>query len=140
MTGYSHERAVPHEERVAALLSILQERGYRPLALASDGDRPDVRITDPKRGTAYIDVKVPQPNQLRYSIKIGALAEFRRIETVEHAAVYVVWADNNVDTPDTLAARIVGGPRRATGNGSATDWLLVERGGTPFNEFFPVAA
>ena len=41
-----------------------------------------------------------------------------------------------VDTVFTLSTRIVGGPRRATGNGSRTDWLMVKPGGEPFERFF----
>lgn len=119
------------------VVNILGHRGYEPLLLPVDGDRPDIEIHDWHRGgRAFVDVKTQKRE--RYSIKLGALREFRRIECIERTPVYIVWGDNRVDTPDTLSARIVGGPQRATGNGSATDWLLVAIGGTEFNAFFPV--
>lgn len=137
-TGFSAARAISHDERVHALMALLDDRGYSPVELRVNGDRPDIKIVDWHRsGPAYIDLKTRSSQHTRFSIKLAALREFRQIEVVEMCPVYIIWGNDRVDTPDTLASRLVGGPRRATGNGSATDWLLVEEGGTELNAFFP---
>jgi len=133
-TGFDEERAATHESRIEDLHAVLAVRGYRPRKLQPDGNRPDMAITDKDGRAALVDLKTAtQPN---YAIKLGSLNEFWRIQLVERTNVYIVWGDGNVDTVHTLAPRIVGGPRRRSGAGSQTDWVLVRRGGTPFDEFF----
>lgn len=137
MTGYSHERAQPHEARLADIAALLSARGYQPEEQPVDRDRPDLLIHDFNRRTAaWVDVKTSKPNQIRRAVKLGALETYWRLSLTD-VPVYIVWEDGCVDTVHTMSARIVGGPRRQTGNGSRTDWVLIERGGTPFNEFFP---
>ena len=139
-TGYSQQRAVTHDDRIEDLVALLEIRGYRPQRLAPDGDRPDLAVYDPiVRRSAYVDLKTSASGS-KHAIKTNALREFRHIENDEGVPVYVVWFREpdgmTVDTLDSLTARIEGGPRRPTGNGSNTDWYLVKPGGTPFTEFF----
>jgi len=140
-TGYNPTRATEHDHLIDGLIAILADRGYQPKLRPVDGDGPDIEIFDHVRFcTALVDLKAP-PGDRRYSLKAGAFAEYWRI-TLNGTPVYIIWAVSSgsfVDNVFTLAARVFGGPRRPTGNGSRTDWMLFNRGGTPFNEFFPAA-
>lgn len=138
-SGFDVGRAALHDSLVENLVAILERRGYEPQLLPVDGNRPDIQIKDHNGDIAYIDPKTRYPNQMNYSIKRGSLIEYVRL-THAGRSVYVVWLSERpplVDDVFTLAARITGGPRRPTGKGSQTDWLLVRPGGTPFNDFFP---
>lgn len=132
-TGFSAQRAVPHELFLARVQGVLYERGYEPVLLDVSGDDPDLSIND---GAAFVDTKTRADHQTHYAVKHGALESYLRL-TAQITPVYVVWDTWHVDSIFTLTARISGGPRRPTGNGSLTDWVLVKPGGTPFNEFFP---
>lgn len=90
-------------------------------------------ITDRDGKRAYVDVKTRMDGQRNYSVKLGALEEYGQMS----ARVYIVWDNGEVDTKETLTARILGGPRRRNGTGSQTDWVLIRPGGTLFDEFFP---
>jgi hypothetical protein len=140
-TGFSRQRAVPHNVALQAAFQRLADRGYRPFDCGANGDRPDLRISDRDRRRAYVDVKVPEVRTGNVAIKRYAFETYARIVLMERAEVYVVsvHADDDwlVDTVDTLRARILAGPRRPTGNGSLTDWLLFGAGGTPFDDYFP---
>ena len=137
MTGFALDRAVPHEERVASLIAVLSVRGYQPVQLPVDGDRPDVLVSMTGYN-ALVDVKIPYSGHANYSIKSGALREFQRIEREERTVVFVVWGDNRVDRPDEIERRIIGDEREPTGRGSNTAWFLVRCcGSRTFNEVFP---
>jgi hypothetical protein len=118
--------------------SALNQRGYLSRELEPDGDNPDLRIVDYNGRTAFVDVKTTYAKQKNWTLKIGALTTYFQL-TLAGTPVYIVWADHpaTVDVVFTLQRRIVGGPHRPTGNGSLTDWLLVEPGGEPFDKFFP---
>ena len=137
-TGYSSQRARFHDALVEVAVEKLAERGYEPELLPVDGDRPDVRIIDLDGRVAYIDFKTAPEDQPRFAIKIGSLETYERYARNGHR-VYIAWAKHEVrvDTVESLIARIHGGPHRATGRGSNTDWLLIEPGGTLFDKFFP---
>ncbi len=135
-TGFSTERARPHETALDDLFAFFATRGYLPERLDVDGDRPDLRITDRDSRLAYVDLKVTAQENL--AMKIGALHTFVRIENSGNR-VYVIWATPSgffVDTPWSIMGRISGGPRRATGNGSNTDWYLVRPGGSRLVDYF----
>lgn len=140
-TGFSHQRAMPHDVALQTVFRQLAARGYHPFDCGVNGDRPDLRITDRDRRRAFVDVKVPDVKTGNISIKRYAFETYTRILLLERAEVYIVgvYADGDclVDTVDTLRARMLAGPRRPTGNGSLTDWFLVSGGGTPFDEYFP---
>jgi hypothetical protein len=140
-TGFTHERATPHQEALRQVFGELARRGYRPRELEVSGDRPDVRITDADQCPAYVDVKVPQPGSGNIAVKLRALETYERIVLMEQRHVYIVVIGTDgrwtVDTVDTARARIIQGPRRRSGNGSRTDWVLIACGGTDFDDYFP---
>lgn len=138
-TGYQNWRAEPHERACEWIVGALQYRGINVVQCDTDGHKPDLLI--PPR--TYIDVKTGDPN---LAIELDSLAEYRRVEArggrvyIVHAISPAMPATWTVDTPDTVTARIKGGPRRRSGNGSNDDWYLIGRGGSPFAEFFGLIA
>lgn len=132
-TGYSTKRAAPHDRAVKSLVTWLRERGYECGEQPLDGHRPDIRLHD---DGDYIDVKVGTPN---LAIEIDSYNCYQQIQAVERRRVYIVHVCDNawwVHTPNTL--QFVGGPRRATSNGSNDDWYLATNSGTPLADFFPL--
>jgi hypothetical protein len=88
----------------------------------------------------YIDAKTGGPNiawelnDFHAWMQI-ALTEGERVYIVHQATPESPWT---VDTPLTLGLRVIGGPRRRSGDGSKDDWYLSKAGGTPFDEYFPL--
>lgn len=138
-TGFSLARARPHGDALQEVFCVMAQRGYRPFELDPNGDRPDFRFTDADGRPAFGDVKVPQAGSQNIAIKRTALETYARIVLIELREVYIfsVWPHGwKVDTVDTARARIIDGPRRPTGNGSRTDWVLIAFGGTDFDKYF----
>lgn len=133
-TGYTQERAAPHEVAVAAVLAELNNRGYPCAELPVDGHRPDAKLIDGD----YIEVKTGHPSLV---IELDSLHEYQRIETIERHRVYIVHAPApdpstwQVHTPASLNVR--GGPRRRSGSGSLDDWYRCDAHGTRFVDYFP---
>lgn len=138
-TGFSPERSARHDRLVKRLVSRLSKLGYEPVELPVDGNRPDVRIRDLDGSTGYVDLKSAYQGHGNFAIKRGTFQTAAQI-SAQGTPVYIISVHEKrawVDTPETYGARLLGGPRRPTGNGSNTDWLLARPGGTPFEDFFP---
>lgn len=140
-TGFSPDRAVPHDVALHRVSNELRLRGFPNENLPAVGHRPDLKLAIGD----YVDVKTGAPER-RIAIEVDSLHEYLRLEYVEGCRVYIVFvaADTGpngweVDTAASALARVVGGPRRATGKGSKDDWYIVARGGSRFDDFFPVA-
>lgn len=136
-TGYTRERDQAHRDlMVTRLIPELAALGYEPCELPPEGDDPDLKIYDWRlECEGYVDLKVSKPGQPNFAVKSGALDRFRELES-HGASIFIVWVDGLgrwfVDTPSGAAARMIGGRRRATMNGSETDWYLIRHGGDPW--------
>ncbi len=137
-TGFTTERAAPHEQAVWRVLQELNHRGYATTELMVDGDRPDARINL----GPYIEVKTGSPN---LAVKVGSLETYETIETTERVKVRVVWLQHPFDsvsewrvcTPNQIREAVLGGPRSPTAGGSNTAWFLCRLTGEPFDSEFP---
>ncbi len=136
-SGFTAERAAPHEEFVRKIVAELKQRGYKPTVMPTEGNRPDIGIHDWVRNVAaWVDPKTRYEHHENYAVKAGSLETYWLL-TLKGAPVYIVWwPDFTVDTVFTLTPRIIGGPERPTGSGSNTDWVKVKPGGTAFDTFF----
>lgn len=138
-TGFSEHRAESHDGLVDVIASALTQRGFTASVQKPDGNRPDIRIWDRiAECRSWVDVKTRQEHQPNFAVKHGSLTEYWRL-TLAGQPVFIVWFDGDatVDTVYSLTARIDGGPRRPTGRGSNTDFVLVRPGGRPFDDIFP---
>lgn len=132
-SGYTDERAAPHDADVQRVLWALKQSGYPATELDVDGHRPDIKLLD----GGYIEVKTKGTGN-NLAIELNDITAWKHIEAVEQQRIYIVHKHNDqwlVNTPDTL--RIIKGPMRPTGNGSNDDWNLYHPDtGTPFADFF----
>jgi len=139
-TGYAEWRDEPHRAAVTAVTGHLERIGYVTQEEPTDGHRPDIRIAE-RDEWVFADIKTGTPN---IAIELESLDEYRRIQLAERRRVYIIHVPDaedpqtwTVDTPDSLSARIVSGPRRTSGHGSNDDWYLVQRGGQAITDYFP---
>ena len=136
-SGYTAERAAPHERVVWRVLQELNHRGYQTVELPVDGDRPDCRMED-----GYVEIKTGLPSLV---IKVGSFHTYKHIEKAEGETVWIVWVGTaslptdewRVVTLKEYEAGIVGGVRQPTGRGSHTPWYLSRATGNPFTSIFP---
>ena len=136
-SGYTTERAAPHERVVWRVLQELNHRGYETWELPVDGDRPDCRMK-----SGYVEVKTGVPSLV---VKVGSFQTYKHIETVEGEQVWIVWVGTmtwpvdrwRVVTVNEYESEIVGGKREPTGRGSHTPWYLSRATGSPFVSVFP---
>jgi hypothetical protein len=132
-TGYTAERAAPSTRAEDAVYDTLAKRGYNPMRQPLDGHMPDLRLSTGE----YVEVKTSERN---LAIELNDFVTWRCLRAI----VYIVHVHPEgwtVDTPESLTSRISLpkrlGPQRSSGTGSLDDWLLISRGGTPFDEYFP---
>ena len=138
-SGFSAERAAPHDAELQQIFNILEDRGYEPAMLPVDGHRPDMFLD---QCGDYLDVKTGGPN---LTIEINSINEYRSIQALEKKSVYIVHIYDNerwvltLDMLRPVQGHAYTGPNRATRNGSNDNWFLFEPGhrcGTRFDDYF----
>lgn len=122
-SGYTLERAAPHEAAVRELVALLAARKIRADVLPLDGHNPDLWIDEL---AVFVDVKTSNHHE-NLAIEVEC---FRAWDKLERAGkdVLVVHRDKfgrwRVDCPRSLLARIRS-VRPATANGSNDRWYLI---------------
>lgn len=136
-SGYTTERAAPHDQAVLEVLQVLHQRGYPAVELPVDGHRPDIALL---AGKGYVEVKTGGPNM---AVETNSLHTYEDIETYESSSVWIVHVPQpgtppgawRVDTPDTV--RLLSGPRLRSGKGSNDPWYLCRIPRMKFDDVFP---
>lgn len=137
-SGYTPERAAPHDAVVQVVMAWLGRRGYPVKELPVDGHRPDLKRLE--IGAGYVEVKTGQPN---LAIEFESVITYEDIFFFEGDPVEIIHvphptsppSDWRVHTPKTL--RIIRGPLPPTGKGSNDPWYLCDPNGVPAEEFYP---
>lgn len=133
-TGFSSKRASEHDTLVELLTDWIRDRGWDARMLSPNGDEPDIEFTDRDSKRAYLELKTRKEGQRNYAVKYDCL---RR--SLLSRRVYYVFDGKLIATAHQVAASILKGPFRPNGNGSNTDYVLVNPCNTavPLVDYFP---
>jgi hypothetical protein len=127
-TGFTVERSAEHDKAVKLIVNSLNSRGYQAIDLRPDGHRPDIHVTD--RITWGLDVKGRNGDPPCYSVAIewlcAALTYHRPVLVAfVHHYGFADVAEAQVLTVLQCVRCITHGPRRRSGTGSLTDYVVV---------------
>lgn len=133
MNDFAH-RERPHAEAIRGAVRALEARGIAVQELPVDGHNPDLQLD----GGDLIEVKTSDKYR-NLAVELDSFSAWDVLHA-QGKRVLIVHRDKQkrwwVDTPWSLRSRIIGGPHRATGNGSPDPWHRIAPGGTPIEEWF----
>lgn len=118
-SGFTRQRAAPHERALIALRALLVSRGRLVEILPVDGYCPDALVDE----RFWIDVKVPSAGNSKLAI---AADEFE-YQGEHYPDIRYLWIHRDglwrIDTWESVRGRMDGGRRPPTENGANTDWF-----------------
>lgn len=127
-TGFTIQRSELHDKAVKIVVHNLKKRGYDAIDVPPDGHRPDIHVTD--RISWGLDIKGRTGEPPCYSVAIEWLCAaiiYHRpvlVAFVHHYTLEDIWEAQLLTAVQCIRC-ITHGPRRRSGSGSLTDFIVV---------------